>query len=249
MSDETLWAAARAAYEEKGPRLSLSEIARAAGVSRQTAHQRLGAKAALLARLAQERGEDGAQDVDSRIMDAVLAIASLRGFRGATLEEIAERAGVAPVTIYRRYGGKDELIAAFVQARSPRAALVELMDEAREASHEALRDLTARALGFMSENRELVRLVLSGSADDRAYLEGLRDAAQSTFGRMIGFFARLQQRGVVGERLTPEELAVSYLGMLHAHAVLVVGQRDFELARAQRAILILLEQPEMEQQP
>ncbi|MCB9561681.1 MAG: TetR/AcrR family transcriptional regulator [Kofleriaceae bacterium] len=43
-------------------------------------------------------------------MDAALALFAERGFHGAAIPDIAERAGVAPATIYSHFAGKVELV-------------------------------------------------------------------------------------------------------------------------------------------
>lgn len=52
--------------------------------------------------------------VEVRVLDAALALSSQRGFDGWSMEELAERAGVAKSTIFRRWGSKGKvLVAAF----------------------------------------------------------------------------------------------------------------------------------------
>jgi AcrR family transcriptional regulator len=48
-------------------------------------------------------------DVD-RLFDATLAVFAQHGYSGTTAWEIAERAGVNEVTIFRRYGTKAALV-------------------------------------------------------------------------------------------------------------------------------------------
>lgn len=53
-----------------------------------------------------------AGDVEQRILDAAQQVFLQRGFEGASIDEIAERAPVSKPTIYARYAGKDALFAA-----------------------------------------------------------------------------------------------------------------------------------------
>lgn len=62
----------------------------------------------------------------NRLFDATLAVFAERGFDGTTTRDIAERAGVNEVTIFRRHGSKAALInSAFAHglARTPFATL------------------------------------------------------------------------------------------------------------------------------
>lgn len=49
--------------------------------------------------------------VDAAIVAAVLALVAERGFRAATMDAIAARAGVGKNTVYRRWRSKEELVA------------------------------------------------------------------------------------------------------------------------------------------
>ncbi len=44
------------------------------------------------------------------ILDCARAMLDEKGYAGLTMRDLAERAGVAPATLYNLYGGKDELI-------------------------------------------------------------------------------------------------------------------------------------------
>jgi len=53
--------------------------------------------------------------VDERLIRAGLELLSERGYKGATTRAIADRAGVAEVTLFRRFGSKANLIAEAVR--------------------------------------------------------------------------------------------------------------------------------------
>ena len=52
---------------------------------------------------------------DSAIMQATLELLLDTGYRGLTMEQVHVRAGVGKATLYRRYGSKEELVAAVVR--------------------------------------------------------------------------------------------------------------------------------------
>jgi AcrR family transcriptional regulator len=56
-------------------------------------------------------GRPRRRSADDAITSAALDVLAERGFQGATIEAIAERAGVGRNTIYRRWRSKEELIA------------------------------------------------------------------------------------------------------------------------------------------
>lgn len=55
------------------------------------------------------RAEDG-EEFSTRILDAAADLFSRRGIQRVTMEEVAKAAGVARVTIYRRFAAKDVLV-------------------------------------------------------------------------------------------------------------------------------------------
>ena len=56
------------------------------------------------------RPRDGA--VDTRVLDAAWDLLHAKGFAGLTVDEVAERAGTAKTTVYRRWPTKDHLAVA-----------------------------------------------------------------------------------------------------------------------------------------
>lgn len=62
---------------------------------------------------------DGTADVDA-ILDAALRVFTDLGLRRATIDDIAKRAGVGRITVYRRIGGKPDLVNAVLTRESQR---------------------------------------------------------------------------------------------------------------------------------
>lgn len=54
-------------------------------------------------------------DATEAILDAALLEFEQHGFRRVALDDVAKRAGVSRTTIYRRFAGRDELVAAVVE--------------------------------------------------------------------------------------------------------------------------------------
>jgi AcrR family transcriptional regulator len=55
---------------------------------------------------------------DSQILDAALEVIIERGYTGATTREIALKAGINEVTLFRRFGSKAKLMEAVVEQRA-----------------------------------------------------------------------------------------------------------------------------------
>lgn len=58
--------------------------------------------------------EAGADDLDTRILDAALTEFETYGLRRVSVEDVAKRAGVARTTIYRRFTNKEQLLQAVI---------------------------------------------------------------------------------------------------------------------------------------
>lgn len=69
--------------------------------------------------------EPPADPASERILDAALALSAASGIRHLTVDEVAARAGVGRMTVYRRFGDKAGLLSALA-AREGRRCLAEL---------------------------------------------------------------------------------------------------------------------------
>ena len=64
---------------------------------------------------ARRPGRPRSAAADSAILQATLELLLDTGYRGLTMEQVRARAGVGKATLYRRYGSKEELVAAAVR--------------------------------------------------------------------------------------------------------------------------------------
>jgi AcrR family transcriptional regulator len=113
----------------------------------------------------QRRGRPRRAETGQAIVDATLALLAEYGFQATTVDAIAERAGVAKNTIYRRWDSKEELIAdALDQLTRPEidvsesASVYELLREhardlARIVADPQVRRILPDMLGELQRNR------------------------------------------------------------------------------------------------
>ncbi len=229
-------AIAQALYAEKGAQFSLADIAAKANVSRPTIYKHLGNKDKILSLL----GAD-AQNVEARIMQGVLDVAQAQGFKAATVEAIAEAAGVGPATIYRRFTDKEGLIKAFIERQTPRDKLPAFPPETAGNFPVQLEIITTHMLGFMHTHKTLVRLIFSGNQDDRAYLSALRDDSNSTFSKLETFFQMHQQAGRISSHISAALLTTNLFGMVHAQAVIAPSDKPLDIPAASSSICQLFQ--------
>jgi TetR/AcrR family transcriptional regulator, repressor for uid operon len=103
---------------------------------------------ALLARALDTAVEPPDDAISERVLDAALALAAASGIRNLTMDDVARRAGVGRMTVYRRFGDKTRLVEALA-IREGRRCLAELDAAARP--EEPIADQVAE--GFVTSVR------------------------------------------------------------------------------------------------
>ena len=178
------------------------------------------------------------------MLDAALAVFGEKGFGGATLDEIAERAEFGKGTLYNYFpGGKDELYNALFEDRvvgGLHAVVRETMPESRPLTtpaqaRAAFHDFILGLLEHFEANRPVLRLYMSEAP------RSLHDAER--MGQMIRLFAGFTeavtaaiQRAVDAGALRPLPAApVAHLlignvrGVLMAHAAADCAPPDLKV--------------------
>ncbi len=96
------------------------------------------------------------------IQEATMRVISRKGMAAATMQEIAEEAGVAKGTIYLYFRDRDELVEKTFE--SAMAELAQQVDQALDqpiAIEPKIRAVMSAQLAFFSRNREFFRLYIS----------------------------------------------------------------------------------------
>ncbi|MCW2655594.1 MAG: putative HTH-type transcriptional regulator [Mycobacterium sp.] len=70
--------------------------------------------------------------VTTAILDAAVAEFERHGFRRVAVDDVARRAGVSRMTIYRRFAGRDELVAAVIDRENAKS-MADIADELKHA--------------------------------------------------------------------------------------------------------------------
>lgn len=214
LTSEVLEAAERIVREGGEAALTMDSLARAAGVSRATLYRQAGSRDALLKRLA-ERGlvVEARGEVRERILAAAATVFSRHGLEAGTIEAIAETAGVGPATVYRNFGDKRGLMAAFLKAQTPRRATWELAHKPSGDLEADLLQLARTLLAFMCENGPLLRLAVLERARGSDLLAALSQSPDRTIYGLATLLGHYVERGQLQAR-PPEVMARALLGML-----------------------------------
>lgn len=96
------------------------------------------------------------------IQEATMRVIARKGMSAATMQEIAEEAGVAKGTIYLYFRDRDELVEkTFDNAMSQLLAQIDTALQQEIPFEEKIRAIMAAKISFFSQNREFFRLYLS----------------------------------------------------------------------------------------
>lgn len=146
-----------------------------------------------------------AQANRERILEAARAVFADEGIE-ASVEQIAQRAGVGMGTLYRRFPTKEDLIDAVLETSLD--AFVAVAEEALAAKDAwtGFCDFLERALELHAGNRAL-KDVLSTGDHGRARLEAARVRLRPLVGELV---ARAQASGALRSDFTPEDLPLVF---------------------------------------
>jgi len=220
-TDQRIVQAALDLIQQIGPDFTMDQLAAGAHIPRATVYRHVGSKATLLQRLAQEQGIvlDDQRDIRSRILVAARQVFGRYGPVQATVEQIAEEAGVGVATVYRHFGDKDRLIWAFIEELSPRPLVRDLVQPSEDLAAD-LRVLATSLLPAFYEYRDILRFILTGNDAERAYIDHLRTRSDGTLQQITAYFTAQLAAGRLSTSHRPDDLALALMGLLFAFAVI-----------------------------
>lgn len=190
-------------------------------------------QAARLLELAFDPGVPTADDAMSeRILDASLALAAASGLRHLTMDDVARRAGVGRMTVYRRFGDRAGLVEALAvrECRRCLAQIAAALD--REApAPDRLASLFIATLGVIREHPLLARLA---TVEPEALLAELTREDSEVFRLVQQFLLALLNEGQEAGELTlgdPPAVAEIFLRLglsfvLMPHSVIALDDEE-----------------------
>jgi AcrR family transcriptional regulator len=102
------------------------------------------------------------EDTREKLLEATLELISEKGYTGATTREIASRAGVCELTLFRRFGNKEQLFEEMLHRFSFLPRFRGLLSEIHAMPvEEGLNTIGVRYLQTLRERRALVRILVS----------------------------------------------------------------------------------------
>jgi AcrR family transcriptional regulator len=145
--------------------------------------------------------------ISERILDAALELCAESGVRNLTMDDVAERAGVGRMTVYRRFGSREQLeeVLAVREARRCLAELDSTVDPGAPVPDQIAQGLLT-TLRLIREHPLLERM---SRVEPAAALAALRDEGTSIFAMSRAFMAaRIREgkkAGTVDKAVDPEQ--------------------------------------------
>jgi AcrR family transcriptional regulator len=203
--------------------------------------------ASLLQRALGSTVEPPDDELSERILDAALEICAASGIRHLTMDEVADRAAVGRMTVYRRFGSRERLEEALA-VREARRCITELdstVDPGAPIADQVAQGLLT-SLRLIREHPLLERM---SRVEPAAALAALTSEGAAVFAMSRAFVAeriRVSQRaGMVDRRLDREaaaellvRLALSFLLIRDSALPLSDDRKMREIARAMVAPIL-----------
>jgi AcrR family transcriptional regulator len=182
-----------------------------------------------------------------RVLDAALALAAASGLRHLSMDEVARRAGVGRMTVYRRFGSRGALVDALAVRECRRC--LEQMDAAAPPDAPVADQVAEGFVTALRIAREHPLLNRLARVEPESVLAALAADGGAVFAAARGFVAaRLrasQEAGVLGPAAVDEAAEVlvrlAFSFVLLQDSVLALDDDDAVRATARRVVAPILE--------
>ena len=170
-----------------------------------------------------------------QIAEAALDIVRKDGISALNLASVAEKVGIVPSAVYRHFKNKSQIVSAVLQLIQTRLnanfqSVVQLDLEPVEKLHLLL----DRHIELISNNNAIPRIifsedVLGGMPEKQQQLYGI---IQDVIRNVSAIVIEGQGNGSIRKDLPPENIAVSFIGMIQPAAIIWnLSNGEFDLVR------------------
>ena len=136
-------------------------------------------------------------DTREKLLEATYQLISEKGYMGATTKEIAARAGVSELTLFRKFGKKEILFEEMLESYTFLPRLIHLMDDVNEMPlAEGLNTIGIRFLQTLRDRRPLILIMFSEMAH---YPEKVREIYKQMIlnigGIIVSYLEKMKLQG------------------------------------------------------
>jgi AcrR family transcriptional regulator len=156
-----------------------------------------------------------------RLFSAAVELLGERGYAGATIDDIVERAGIAKGTVYYHFRSKSELVSALLDDGLRRlAASFRSEIEGAQGGAAALRALVHAELAYIERYQAFAKLVMSEMWHaDRDWRDSLGTLREEYVGVFAGALSRGIAEGAFRADLDVQTTASTVFGMIATAAL------------------------------
>lgn len=151
------------------------------------------------------------------IQEATMKVIARKGMAAATMQEIAEEAGVAKGTLYLYFRDRDELVEkTFENAMTQLHERIDTALGGEGTIEEKLRQVIAAKFKFFEDHREFFRLYMSlripegNPAQQRRQKRTCQPQYRARVDQLVGVFEDAMKRGEIRE-MDPRRLALLFI--------------------------------------
>ena len=152
-----------------------------------------------------------------KLFEAAVTLVSEQGYGATTVDEIAERAGVAKGTVYYNFGGKDELYAALLEWGVTRLAdtLRQAVPGPEVGPRQALTEVLRAGVVFIGAHEALARLLMAETwRTNRSWYTTVRQIRTQAIGVITEQLDAMVERGLTRPDLDTSLAGSALFGMV-----------------------------------
>ncbi|GAA1561251.1 TetR/AcrR family transcriptional regulator [Kribbella hippodromi] len=165
------------------------------------------------------RGRPRDAGVEGRVLAAAMSEMRARGYDGMSIERIAERAGVAKSTLYRRWPSKAELVMSMIAGLTDAVAF----DPTGDPRHDLTEFVAGIAAALDSIPTALVADLVAAAAREPRVGEGVRALWAGRHAVVATAIGRFQDEGLMPVHADPRVVVDQLVGALY-YRLLITGE-------------------------
>ncbi len=160
------------------------------------------------------------EETRERLLRSALEVFSEKGYLGATTKEIASRAGLSEMTLFRHFKNKELLFKEVINNFSFLAKLESLLNSLKNKEMDWQEFLKICSIEFLKVLRENKQFILLSKQEFQRYPESVKEIFSEMIERVIEllsvYFRELQERGFVRKEISSECMARAFIGMFYS---------------------------------
>lgn len=149
-----------------------------------------------------------------KILEAAIDVMHLKGYSSATVREIAAKADVSEMTLFRKFSSKQELLNGIIEKYSFAFSMKKIFVE--ELTYELERDLVTVSKMyqyFMEKNKKIVLLAYKECNIHDDISEGLAANPRLIKAYLVDYLTEMKKRGRISEEINIDLQVMNFLWM------------------------------------